>query len=244
MPRIIILEGPDGSGKTTLAERLRGTHGYEIIHFSPPTKGEDLRKTYLDALQTAKENGVKTVFDRLHLSEPIYGPIMRREKEPGLKQNAKIIERHSEAMDAQVVLCLPPWRFVLRNWLANRENEYVDAVWKMEKIWKGYLKLLRSDRPYIWFDYTRHRVGAFAEALAKIEGNPLPEGVIGSQAPRFLIVGAANLPLDRKLDEAGFKESEMAFSTNAEAEIWTEPKAVLYEGQSVSQLAEIRRSTK
>lgn len=69
---ILILEGPDGAGKSTAANLMQTTH--RIIHHGPPKPGEDLFKTYLYALLKADPN---TVFDRLFHGEQVYGPIFR-----------------------------------------------------------------------------------------------------------------------------------------------------------------------
>lgn len=244
--KVIILEGPDGSGKTTLAKVLAEDHKYKIVHNGPPeTKELDL--FYIGQLYGANSDSKPTVFDRLHLGERIYGNVMRN-KSLINPMEEKIIERHSEAMDAQIVLCLPPWRIVLENWVRNAANEYVDSVAKLETIYDAYLKLLYSGRPYVWFDYTRHRVHSFAEALTRLQGNPLPKGVIGSQRPRFLfLTGKMTAKMNSNIFHAGFNEQEIAFTDDIKNwNIGSIPKVidVTKEILSVIKLAEIRRSTK
>ena len=73
---IIILEGIDGSGKTTLAQQISHQTGYPIIHKTQP-KDEAEKKLmigeYLQVIRTNKN----AIFDRCWYSEMAYGPVMR-----------------------------------------------------------------------------------------------------------------------------------------------------------------------
>lgn len=84
---IIILEGCDGAGKTTLAENLkkihedRGAH-VEIVHYGPPDESISVRETYLApirkvALRHPSENLV-VICDRFAVGEIVYGEILRK----------------------------------------------------------------------------------------------------------------------------------------------------------------------
>ena len=73
---IIIIEGPDGSGKTTLAEKLSKQTKYPIIHMSKPETAEELKLMKGEYLQTIR-SGKNMIFDRCWYSEMVYGPIMR-----------------------------------------------------------------------------------------------------------------------------------------------------------------------
>lgn len=73
---IIIIEGPDGSGKTTLAENLSKQTGYPVVHRSQPKSEEEKRQmyqSYVDIIDTGKN----VIFDRCWYSEMVYGPVMR-----------------------------------------------------------------------------------------------------------------------------------------------------------------------
>jgi predicted ATPase len=222
---LIILEGPDGAGKTTLAKELEKC-GYVYVHHGVPTEeeGKDLFAWRLKALLDAREFQ-SVVFDRLHLSERIYGPVMRGAS-LHTELHEKLIERYLHAQGGQVVICLPPWRVVLNNWMKNQENEYVDSPQKLKRIYDAYEKL---QGPYMCFDYTIYNVQAFAKGLTEIENYKLPDTWVGSPNARFLFVGerANGLPdlpfmeaknsslyLHECIDAAGYQESEIAF-TNA-----------------------------
>lgn len=73
---IIIIEGPDGSGKTTLAEKLSRQTGYPIVHKEQPKSEEERLLMMGDYLQTIR-SGKNMIFDRCWYSEMAYGPVMR-----------------------------------------------------------------------------------------------------------------------------------------------------------------------
>lgn len=72
-PKIIILEGCDKTGKTTLAKEICRQLGYKYVKVSNP-KGDPYQE-YKKLIKEVKE---PTLFDRLHIGEPVYGPVMRK----------------------------------------------------------------------------------------------------------------------------------------------------------------------
>lgn len=99
---MIILEGPDGSGKTTLATYLK-QFGYERVHTDKPKEGEAVFKSYQAALHQAR--GKAIVFDRLFHGEAVYGPLLR-----GMSKLTpwQLLYLELEAADALVVWCQAP----------------------------------------------------------------------------------------------------------------------------------------
>lgn len=71
--QVIVLEGCDGVGKTTLAEALAAQHGYTIIHSGRTPDGTDLADRY----ETILALSGKLVLDRSFISELVYGPLDR-----------------------------------------------------------------------------------------------------------------------------------------------------------------------
>lgn len=68
---LVVLEGPDGSGKTTLAEAL-GREGYEYAHCGAPEKPAFYY--YMDGLRSTQG---PTVMDRFHVGSYVYGTAFR-----------------------------------------------------------------------------------------------------------------------------------------------------------------------
>lgn len=81
---IILIEGIDGSGKTTLANKLQQTMpAARVEHFGYPTTVEEADnycEVYLKLLRSATENEI-IIFDRCWMSDEVYGPIMRGRRE-------------------------------------------------------------------------------------------------------------------------------------------------------------------
>lgn len=69
---LIIIEGPDKAGKTTLAKQIEERLGYRYVHFGAP--GKDPAQDYADFLLNLKE---PTVCDRFLYGEKVYGPMLR-----------------------------------------------------------------------------------------------------------------------------------------------------------------------
>ena len=73
---IIILEGPEAAGKSTLAKKLSEQSGFEIVSKSWP-RGKAEQEAMLDMYREAAYGSANVIFDRCWYSEMVYGPIMR-----------------------------------------------------------------------------------------------------------------------------------------------------------------------
>ena len=69
---VIILDGCDGTGKTTLAEALREQRGYTVTHSGRTPDGTDLADRYRQLLAMPG----RIVLDRSFISELVYGPLL------------------------------------------------------------------------------------------------------------------------------------------------------------------------
>ena len=82
---LIILEGVDGAGKSTLADALitehksrHGSYRAKVLHRGPLDKDRDPLDEYENSLEySAADFASLTVCDRWYLSEMIYGPLYR-----------------------------------------------------------------------------------------------------------------------------------------------------------------------
>ena len=117
---IIILEGPDGGGKTTLAETLRAqlqSNGMTHVIKHGPYKGvqsEDLCKIFFRSMSQALTYDDHVIMDRSWLSEPIYGNVYRKGENRVDMPRRRMLERVALSRGAVVVLRgaagnAPPW---------------------------------------------------------------------------------------------------------------------------------------
>ena len=73
---IIVLEGPDLAGKSTMAKALKQRMPYSVIlKQGPPRDGRSILETYLLPIETF--NRETLILDRWHVGELIYGPLLR-----------------------------------------------------------------------------------------------------------------------------------------------------------------------
>lgn len=68
---VIVLEGCDGTGKTTLASALAAEYGYTIVHSDRTPDNIDLADRYRSILALPG----RIVLDRSFISELVYGPL-------------------------------------------------------------------------------------------------------------------------------------------------------------------------
>lgn len=96
---IYLIEGPDGAGKTTLANQLVDMSDGIYSHYSYPSSPEEAAKLpqyYLEALALmtgfSDQFGINYVVDRMWPSTIVYGDVLRGGSEVTLEQADKLEE--------------------------------------------------------------------------------------------------------------------------------------------------------
>jgi GTPase SAR1 family protein len=118
---IILIEGPDGSGKTTLANKIIEELPYfEYRHEGPPPKNEDPLVYYMRELYACKGN---LVIDRFALGERVYGPILRDGDSIG-DSGWRSFGAALRTCKAGHIVCLPDPAVSHANWASRLDTEY------------------------------------------------------------------------------------------------------------------------
>jgi thymidylate kinase len=152
---LLIIDGPDGAGKTTFARGFGGRYHHEG---PPPTDlgPGNLLGYYLDIVRRAATSGRfgTVVFDRLAFSELVYGPVVRNVTRLDLSDYAAFIQE-TKRWGAAHVLCLPPLETCRANWSAKllQGKEYVTNVNVFERVY-GTFNAYKETQDLV-YDYTR-----------------------------------------------------------------------------------------
>ena len=141
----IILEGCDGAGKSTLAEKLRKHYKFEVIHSD--------KMNYWEEHKLISSKGPNTIFDRLsHLSDQIYGPILRNDHNSPVVKNRKVFDKMLININGVVILCEPCLETTSKGWQKNLDSKGPENWDSFAKIYFGY-KGLKTDLPVIRYDW-------------------------------------------------------------------------------------------
>lgn len=115
----IIIEGPDGAGKSTLAKSLAGALDMNILKMT--ANGGQSVPEYLQKLAC---DGV--IIDRCWVSEQIYSDLFGRE--PRIDHDdAEALTEFCEFACIPIIVLLPPLHVVIHR-LYERGDEYADVV--------------------------------------------------------------------------------------------------------------------
>jgi thymidylate kinase len=138
---IIIIEGPDGSGKTTLANQLSKQTGYKIIHRVQPKTEEEKAIMMGEYLQTIR-SGKNMIFDRCWYSEMVYGPVMRDASVIGYPQMYDL-ERQLSKAGAMIIYCTDS-KAALWSRCQDRGEDYIVDRTTFDKICDGFDQLFAA----------------------------------------------------------------------------------------------------
>lgn len=173
---MVIVEGPDGSGKSTLVKMLVEESGYELVPRSV-TKEAKAMVDLSEYIVTELRKGFgPRIYDRFALiSSPMYLSLPEPTFSGMMMDFTWLQYRHidMDKIDPLVIFCLPPLEQVLKNVMAGDDNLVVQK--QIEVIyWSYHAYAARhySTSHMVW-DYTapnRVRLGNLMKwAAARIE---------------------------------------------------------------------------
>lgn len=149
---ILILEGPDGAGKTTLANKISLMTGWKIQHFSYPKNQDDIDKMYMMYVDAIKGAG-NIIFDRCWYSDMTYGPVMRGAATITYPQMFDL-ERLVAKKGGMVVFCTDS-KAALWQRISQRGDDYITSRDKFNEICDNYNGLFSCPHiiPVVKYDF-------------------------------------------------------------------------------------------
>lgn len=202
---LIVIEGPDKTGKTTLAKAISKSLGFRYVHFSKP-KGRAADE-YIDFLINLKDDAV---CDRFHLGEFVYSNIFGREC--GINPLELVtIERVMRLKQSILIHAVTNMKLANQRLVHSTENEIVDTRQNIAAA-QGFAKVfpLTNAGPVIRYDGSSlDSINKIVDDLRKIQqslGTPGKYSGIGTiTGSKVVFVGEAvnknvtwrNLPFDK-----------------------------------------------
>lgn len=137
---VIVCEGENRTGKSTLAKKLVSEHGFTLVKCSAPKKGADVYVEYMKKLKKIKGN---VVFDRFAYGELVYGPIYRGYSQLD-KKKLRDIELTLMEHDAILIYCFDTVKNIARRFV--EDNETFAKVELIPKTLKLFEKVVSKAR--------------------------------------------------------------------------------------------------
>ena len=148
--QVIVLEGCDGVGKTTLAEALAAQHGYTVVHSGRTPDGTDLADHYGTILALPG----RLVLDRSFISELVYGPLDRGRSRLSLPAAVTLTRRVAKRSGVLVHLTGRPDVIATRLRARQEPARSADQVRALISAYHNTFVALRGIAPIVNVDTT------------------------------------------------------------------------------------------
>lgn len=137
---LIVIEGPDGAGKTTLAEQISRQTRYPIQHMDRPRTEEDRVKMYDVYMKLAKSKK-NVILDRSWYSEIVYGTTVRKETHISFIDMYKLEEAVSKNGGGMIIYCTGPIEELWKR-ATTRGEDYITEKAIFVDICRAYDELM------------------------------------------------------------------------------------------------------
>lgn len=140
--RKIIIDGVDGTGKSTLSKLIGEEFDLQIQHYHTPSDHFGFYDNYMYNL----ENNDNTVFDRFFLSEIAYSKFLNRECYIKDHEVEKLIDKckKREAVFIFIIAKNKEQMDIVKNRLKEEDKQYFDKIEKMNEQYKKLSRLLED----------------------------------------------------------------------------------------------------
>jgi hypothetical protein len=232
---ILILEGPDGAGKSTLKKQLQARFDFvESVPKSLPTHKsiQTMCAENATAINLSLYSDCDVIFDRGWMSEAIYSPILRRTPGRFTKVHERMFERMALSTGVTVVYCNPGREKIISN-LSTRGDEFIRELSVLEQIINSYKKFeYLTGLNVVEYNYTQDSFDWLCEAIwDEKQGGHTGRTIFGNGYADTLIVSlpsqvTGSVPmiswnedsiawrLTESLEAFGLDESDLAWTTS------------------------------
>jgi len=168
----VVVEGPDGAGKTTLIQRILDAMPIKLHdRFSTSVGGpmDSLAQRVSDDISTLFNPDPPYLYDRHPIiSEPIYGPVIRGKVPESFRSFSWTLARRGEvAHNCLVVLCLPSLGLVRDN--VARNDQMPGVVEHIDEIWSRYNAMMWPGA-MVRYNYASSNVDAILTTIRRVVG--------------------------------------------------------------------------
>ena len=163
---VIILEGPDGAGKTTLAHKLADRLGARYVHLGPMTNVKDLGRIYVEAMLPAIQGYQTVIMDRAWFSEEPYGTVFREGKLRNDSVIDAMLERLVLSCTGVVIYCDTDPKRLVESFTSRKGQEYLDRADQMLAVARAYRdRMGRTELSMFRYDYASDDVDSITQSL-------------------------------------------------------------------------------
>lgn len=153
---MVVVEGPDGAGKSVLVNQLADRFGLEVGQRGVVNRDELYKVTRQDTYRALalEVQGTKPpcIWDRLFVSEFVYADIVGRPCEFSIFE-ASYVKSVMDVLSFPMIACLPPFEVVRENVAQAHQMKGVKEG--LDKIYDRYdHAALPWPDNLLWYDYT------------------------------------------------------------------------------------------
>jgi predicted ATPase len=148
--QVIVLEGCDGTGKTTLAAALSAERAYNVVHSGRTPDDTDLADRY----ETILNFPGRLILDRSFISELVYGPLDHGQSRLALSGAVRLTRRVAERGGVLVHLTGRPDIIIARLQARDGPAPSVDRVRALIDVYHSTFAVLSGIAPIVTADTT------------------------------------------------------------------------------------------